>query len=66
MRITKPGKYYLTAPLTTRATWSIKTLPAGTIIEIVQVDKECHKVIGPSLLDWIPDEILCEPVVENG
>ena len=52
MIIEKPGKYKLLSDLKTRGTISVGTIPAGTMIEITQVDHECRKVIGPQLLDW--------------
>lgn len=57
MRITKKGKYELLEDFLTRNSVSGGKLSAGKIITITQVDLPGHKVIGPSLTDWTPDEM---------
>lgn len=65
MKITKPGRYRLTDNLWTRNLISCKTIPAGSVIEITQIDHEYRKVIGPQLLDWTCDEVSATPEQES-
>ena len=53
MNIMEIGKYELTQDFTFQPNViSITTLTKGTVIEITQVDVDCHKVFGPKLGDW--------------
>ena len=65
MIVNEPGKYKLTQDWTTRSSTSIRQVPAGTILEITQVDKTYHKVIGPALLDWMHWDIPVVRVVKE-
>ena len=53
MIVTEKGKYILLRDIITRNAASTGTIPAGTVIEITQVDRQFKKVIGPDLADWI-------------
>jgi len=52
MIIREVGRYKLTEDIKTRDTYSISTLPKGTILNITQIDNQYHKVIGEPLRDW--------------
>lgn len=65
MKITKTGQYKITAPFTTRGSRSVAQFKIGSIITISQIDADGRKVIGPDFLDWSPDEIPCEPYIEQ-
>lgn len=62
MIVDKPGRYELTERFTTRGAFSIATIMPGVIIEITQVDRLNHKVIGPMLEDWTHWELPVEDV----
>ena len=52
MKITEKGNYKLLEEFKTSSSGAIATLPAGTIINITQVDERGHQIIGDELLDW--------------
>jgi hypothetical protein len=52
VKIMNPGRYRLTQDFATRGSNGVATLPAGTVLEITQVDAYGRQVIGPQLLDW--------------
>ena len=52
MKVTETGKYRLLRDFIVRTTISVGTLPKGTILNITQIDHECHKVISNELKDW--------------
>ena len=62
MIISKIGKYKLLKPLTTRGSFSIGTFPKDSIIEITQIDKDAHKVIGLGFEDWRDWDIDAKPL----
>lgn len=62
MIIDKIGKYKLIEDIRTRNSSSIGTLKKGTILDITQIDKNFHKVIGESLMDWTYWDLPVEPV----
>jgi hypothetical protein len=63
MIVAQPGKYRLTKDFVTRGSYSVGTIPAGTVIEITQVDRMGNQVIGPDLEDWTYWEMPVEAVV---
>jgi len=62
MIITEKGKYRTLKEFTDRGPISIGTVLADRIIEITQIDKNNHKVIGPQLSDWIYWDLPVEKV----
>ena len=62
MKITAPGRYILTRDFGFRGPLTIVNFPAGTTLQITQVDPVNNKVIGPDLPDWASFELPVEPV----
>lgn len=52
MIIKEIGKYKFIRDWTERTSIQIGTFPAGTILDIAQIDESYHKVIGEPLSDW--------------
>lgn len=65
MIIKEIGKYKLLSDIVIRNCISIETIPKGTVLEIIQIDKEFHKVFGPGLSDWIHWDLPVEKVTEE-
>jgi hypothetical protein len=61
--IAQPGRYRLTADVVTRNLTATATLPAGTEIDVTQVDPASGKVIGYPLLDWTRWDLPVVPVL---
>lgn len=62
MIVAETGKYRLTKDFKTRGKWEIGAIPAGTVIEITNVDKKGHKVFSPIFFDWTYWEIPVEKI----
>lgn len=62
MIVTKKGKYKVLKDFNTRSAISIGTVSKDSIIQITQVDDMAHRVIGPELFDWMPNELPVEKV----
>ena len=52
MIVDKKGKYRLLVAWQNRGTISVGTLPKGTIINVIQIDKEHKRVIADVMSDW--------------
>lgn len=65
MKITQPGYYRLTEDFSVRGAWAIQHLSVGAIIQITQIDALNRHVIGPELLNWVSDEMPCEPATQE-
>lgn len=52
MIVNKIGNYKFLKDFTTRGSFSIGTISAGTTIYIGQIDKIYHKVMSSSFFDW--------------
>ena len=66
MIIKAPGKYRLLCDWSSRGSMSIRHFMEGRVIEIRQIDEQCHKVLGPDLEDWIYWDMPVEPITNNG
>lgn len=53
MIVNEKGKYKLLKSIKTSNNFSVATLPKGTTVNITQIDKKTHKVIGNLFMDWI-------------
>ncbi len=66
MIVNKKGKYKLLKDYSVRLTNGIYGLSAGIIINITQIDRGGHKVIGfPLIRDWVNWDMPVEPVEED-
>jgi len=64
--VTEKGKYRLLKDIKTHTSYSVATIPKGTIIEITQIDKSHHKVIGNPLMGWVHWNLPVEPAEKGG
>jgi hypothetical protein len=51
--VKEKGKYILLEDYTMRGSIGVRTIPSGTVLNITQIDNQCHKVIGDELGDWV-------------
>lgn len=66
MIVKEKGHYRLLSDIKTGNATSVGTIPAGTILEITQIDYAAQKVIGPDLLDWKSWNLPVIPIKEEG
>ncbi len=64
MEIQEKGHYRLLKDFSMRGVNCVGTVPAGKIIEITQIDRQYHKVIGPDFYDWTHWEMPVEKVLQ--
>lgn len=62
MIITEKGTYKALQDITTRGSFKVGTIPAGTEFIISQIDSGGHKVIGNIFFDWIYWDLPVEKV----
>jgi len=64
MIINTTGSFRLTKDTQTRNLTTVATLPAGTVIEVTQIDSTYNKFYSPQMLNWHYWDIPAEPATD--